>query len=77
MHHPITIKACTNAPCLTAVSDSADCPALALPPWWYPYPEPYPRYALHWKVVGADVRLLAETTAPDGYIAVGWPSNQP
>ena len=42
MHYPITIKACTNAPCLTAVSDSADCPSLALPLVVYPYPKPYP-----------------------------------
>ena len=29
-------------------------------------------YALHWAVDGADIRILAEATAPDGYIAVGW-----
>ena len=29
-------------------------------------------YVLHWTVAGADVSILAEATAPDGYIAVGW-----
>ena len=32
-------------------------------------------YALHWTVAGADVSILAEATAPDGYIAVGWSSD--
>ena len=32
-------------------------------------------YALHWAVAGVDVSILAEATASNGYIAVGWSSD--
>ena len=37
-----------------------------------PLPLTLTRYVLHWSVEDTDVRMLAEATAADGYVAVGW-----
>ena len=63
---PLGTLAPPSAPQTCAVSSRAEYDCMVVPPGGAQ------GYVLHWTVAGADVRLLAETTASGGWIAVGW-----